>query len=283
MIFSSVLLLLVPTIYCKISANNSTIDLQHVDSLVRMVLDGSLPFDIDDDQIDVLLSEEQTSEANVDITTLGRRLQDIVKDEGSKISLLSNYGCWCNFDAYKGQGLPQDYLDNKCKSLFNSYYCGTEDLGCDVSDQVYEGAVSIAKTLGKAIVRKMQGNVASALNLYSRGLRTCKSDNKNDICKASACQIEFTFLFETAPQIYLTIDEDPQGYNSDYVHGSFDNTACRNANSAGTLVQSCCGKVPYQFVYNSENTNVECCMDASATYNPITQCCTNRGVVPCSN
>jgi len=37
----------------------------------------------------------------------------------------------------------------------------------------------------------------------------------------------------------------------------------------------CCGEVPYQFVYNGLDADIECCKAASVLYNPISQCCKN--------
>lgn len=41
---------------------------------------------------------------------------------------------------------------------------------------------------------------------------------------------------------------------------------------------TCCGEVPYQFMYNGMDANVECCNKANALFNPVIECCIDDSI-----
>merc|ERR1711931_507370 len=93
-----------------------------------------------------------------------RNFNTVAADEDHALNSIQSYGCWCNFPAFEigvsVGGPPQDMLDQKCKELYNSYWCAGNELNsednpdkCHVELVAYNSGMAYAYVIG-GIVNK---------------------------------------------------------------------------------------------------------------------------------
>lgn len=276
-------LIVIKTVRSALLRVNSTVDVGFVgEAFKKLILsedDADLDLSSGSPIFDNIFSSAQVEGVDA------RKIEELI-GATNKLSLLDGYGCWCKFTNYeKGRGQPKDFLDQQCKELYDRYTCAQLDLAVSEPDCVpheitYNGPY-LQQLLVSAISWKVRGNIGKALGRYKKMLSICTNENTSE-CAKKACQIEITFLYEIAPQIFMTIADDQQGYDAALDRSVFDfETECKTLLPNVQTQLSCCGQAPFQFQYNTLNTDVDCCNAASKLFNPVTHCCRGGRVLPC--
>ena len=185
---------------------------------------------------------------------------------------IDNYGCYCNFQTNfsNGKGPFQDHIDQFCKKVQDGYFCASfDDPTCDASQVSYN--YPNPGTVLLYVLAPTSANMDAVM-------ADCVSENPNNSCAQTACQIENYFIASVTSDITLgNIDSNLQ------VDNGFDKTSTCVVNRVPSdgpggdgrefpRRTECCGPVPHRFAYKHVDGRRECC--GMHTFDAmLMQCC----------
>lgn len=229
----------------------------------------------------------------------------------SKIKLIENYGCWCNFNQITtGHSQPVNLLDAACKQLHDNYKCILNNFeflnqNCDPDTVEYV----FDEVLISDILESNLKAGDSTLNQNSKTelLNYCENVNVES-CTVQACQADLAFMFEIHDFVVGAVNLDVafshvNGFTcaaSTSPSDAMGNVAVQSLpgdsapsqqnlvsgleNDSGTgasfpVTMQCCGSLPNYIIYHPSISPKACCQAANALYNPATEICEGEYVV----
>lgn len=176
------------------------------------------------------------------------------------MGLLSDYGCWCYFEANHGagRGKPIDELDSFCKTLHDGYECIMYD-----SDQAGTPCIPWEVAYNSAFGSGFPTGISLA-ELSSN----CDNSNPPGSCAAWTCVVEGYFaqqffLYATSGGIINNDNRHANGFEPK------DNCPITKGPESD---KSCCGHYPKRAPFKTYSGNRSCCN--GRTYNTdMFQCC----------
>jgi len=178
------------------------------------------------------------------------------------MGLLSDYGCWCYFEANHGagRGHPIDELDSFCKTLHDGYECIMFD-----SDQAGAPCIPWEVSYNSAFGSGFPSGISEdELSI------NCDASNTAGTCAAWTCKVEGFF----AQQFFLYATAGGTINNDNRHANGFDNKANCPITAGPKSEKSCCGNYPRRAPYKTYSGSRDCC--SGRTFNTdMFMCCTD--------
>jgi hypothetical protein len=190
---------------------------------------------------------------------------------------IDEYGCWCWFGQLKGQGPPQNEVDQACKVLQQGYDCAIldgedESQSCTPWEVSYQSGITVG------------GNSVEI---------ECAIKNPNNNCAQRACVIEGNFVLTIFASFFSNIVFDPSLKHDKGTFNPATECSIAPANPIGgndpadpnppvngppgtpTIPgRECCGDYPVRAPYHPLNGAKDCC--GTVVFNTADlKCCAN--------
>ena len=176
------------------------------------------------------------------------------------MGLLSDYGCWCYFEANHGagRGHPIDELDSFCKTLHDGYECILFD-STEAGSPCIPWEIPYTSAFGSGFPSGISEDELST---------SCDTNNAPDSCAAWTCKVEGFF----AQQFFLYATSGGT-INNDHRHANgFEPKQACPTSPGPQSDKSCCGHYPRRGPFKTYDGNRSCCN--GRTYNTaMFSCC----------
>lgn len=222
------------------------------------------------------LAQDLTPSTNQTTTGLsGRTTSSFTVD--IILNNLNNYGCWCYFDDYHGQGRgqPVDDFDTHCSKYHHAVSCAKLEINsCDPYKTSYN------------VVADNNGGT-------NNGDINFNCETNNNPCQEATCYAQSHFvsllLQEQLQNLqvpdYASFSHNGVNVKGQVIGGTFDKSTCKIAGPGRDRQEICCGSWKYntkKLLRFGANVNRQCCdghLGKFKTYDAtISQCCNDGRV-----
>jgi len=221
---------------------------------------------------EALVALSENSQAQDPNNGLGRSLQNFLPG-----TFTDGYACWCTFDGVKkGKGIPEDELDQICRSLHQNYECMEQDTENNVvgacADKPWLVDYSVTMNMYIKLFEVVTGTATE-----QEVFQECVNGNRGRPCAINVCKIEMAFSarfmikMSTVPY-NLALQHRGGGFNPN--GGGFDPLTQCQTRQGQPGDRHCCGPAyPDKFVYrNPFGGTRSCCVDHTFD-SAMLECC----------